>query len=42
MVVKDYLTLGSRHTMKYIDHVSQKCTFETIISLTNIIPIHLT
>lgn len=39
MMTEDELTLGSRHTMKYADHVLQKSTLETYIALLiNVIP----
>lgn len=42
MVMEGDLTLCAGHTMQYTDDVSQKCIFETyIMSLTNVIPIHL-
>ena len=33
MVTEGDLTLGDGHTMQYTDHVSQKCTLETYMTL---------
>ena len=42
MVTEDDLTLPGGRTMRYTDHMSQKCTFETyIILLTNVTSIKL-
>ena len=42
MVTKDELSLGGGHTVRYTEHVTQKCTLETyIILLTNVTPINL-
>ena len=40
--MEDDLTLGGGHTMQYTDHVSQKSTLETYITLlANVTPINL-
>lgn len=39
MVMGEELTLGTKHTMQYIDDEFQKCTLETHkILLTNVAP----
>ena len=32
MVMEDDLTVGGGHTVKYTDHVSEKCTPETLLT----------
>ena len=42
IVMEDDLSLDGGHTVRYTDHVSQKCTLETYMTLgTNDTPINL-